>query len=60
MHSDHCAKKLLPWFDGMLNADEAYFKQRGVLLLTSHMLVLSEENDEENIEMCVKYFTRMV
>lgn len=59
LHSDHCAKKLLPWFDGMLEADEAYFKEHGVPLFSSHMLDLSEESDDENIETCVKYFQRM-
>lgn len=43
VHSDHCAKKLLPWFDGMLEADEAFFKSHGESLFTSHMLDLSEE-----------------
>jgi len=60
MHSDHCAKKLLPWFDGMLEADEAYFAQYGVPLFSSHMLDLSEEPDEENIAICVQYFKKMV
>jgi len=59
MHSDHCAKKLLPWFDGMLEADEAYFKKEGEPLFSSHMLDLSEESKEENIEICAKYFERM-
>eukprot|EP00095_Tigriopus_kingsejongensis_P002784 snap_masked-scaffold623_size123039-processed-gene-0.10 protein:Tk02784 transcript:snap_masked-scaffold623_size123039-processed-gene-0.10-mRNA-1 annotation:"fructose-bisphosphate aldolase" len=59
LHSDHCAKKLLPWFDGMLEADEEYFKANGEPLFSSHMLDLSEEKDEENIATCVKYFTRM-
>jgi fructose-bisphosphate aldolase class II len=59
VHSDHCAKKLLPWFDGMLDADEKYFKEHGVPLFSSHMLDLSEEVDEENIGTCVKYFQRM-
>ncbi|KAL6942993.1 Fructose-bisphosphate aldolase 1 [Hanseniaspora osmophila] len=59
LHSDHCAKKLLPWFDGMLEADEAYFKLHGEPLFSSHMLDLSEEEDDENIGTCVKYFTRM-
>ncbi|KAF8343085.1 fructose-bisphosphate aldolase [Cantharellus anzutake] len=59
LHSDHCAKKLLPWFDGMLEADEAYFKEHGVPLFSSHMLDLSEEPKEENIGICKKYFTRM-
>lgn len=59
MHSDHCAKKLLPWFDGMLEADAAYFKEHGVPLFSSHMLDLSEEPKEENIAICKKYFEKM-
>lgn len=59
LHSDHCAKKLLPWFDGMLQADEEYFKANGEPLFSSHMLDLSEEFDEENIATCAKYFERM-
>ncbi|KAI8388689.1 fructose-bisphosphate aldolase, class II [Radiomyces spectabilis] len=59
VHSDHCAKKLLPWFDGMLAADEAYFKAHGEPLFSSHMLDLSEEPKEENIATCVQYLKRM-
>ncbi|CAO1614570.1 unnamed protein product [Parajaminaea phylloscopi] len=59
LHSDHCAKKLLPWFDGMLEADEAYYKTNGEPLFSSHMLDLSEEPKEENIEVCKKYLARM-
>lgn len=59
LHSDHCAKKLLPWYDGMLAADEEYFKAHGEPLFSSHMLDLSEETDDENIATCVKYFKRM-
>jgi len=59
LHSDHCAKKLLPWFDGMLEADEAYYKVHQEPLFSSHMLDLSEESKEENIATCVKYFERM-
>jgi len=59
MHSDHCAHKLLEWFDGMLDADEAYYKEHQVPLFSSHMLDLSEEPKEENIATCVKYFKRM-
>ncbi|KAG5185845.1 hypothetical protein JKP88DRAFT_179995 [Tribonema minus] len=59
LHSDHCAKKLLPWFDGMLAADEEFFEKNGEPLFSSHMLDLSEEVDEENIETCKKYFERM-
>lgn len=60
LHSDHCAKNLLPWFDKMLEADEEYFAQYGEPLFSSHMLDLSEEPDEENISICKKYFERMV
>jgi len=59
LHSDHCAKKLLPWFDGMLAADEEFYKKFGEPLFSSHMLDLSEEPDEENIAICVEYFKRM-
>ncbi|CAJ1952911.1 unnamed protein product [Cylindrotheca closterium] len=59
LHTDHCAKKLLPWMDAMLDADEAYFAQYGEPLFSSHMLDLSEEPDEENIAICKKYFERM-
>ncbi len=59
LHTDHCAKKLLPWVDGLLEAGERFFKQRGYPLYSSHMLDLSEESIEENIETCVKYLKRM-
>jgi len=59
MHSDHCAEKLLPWFDGMLEADEAYFKEHQEPLFSSHMLDLSEDPKEKNIAICEKYFKRM-
>ncbi|KAI8983839.1 fructose-bisphosphate aldolase, class II [Pilobolus umbonatus] len=59
VHSDHCAKKLLPWFDGMLAADEEYFKKYNEPLFSSHMLDLSEEPKGENIEICLKYLKRM-
>ena len=59
LHSDHCAKSLLPWFDAMLEADEDYYKKHGEPLFSSHMLDLSEENDDDNIQICVKYFERM-
>jgi fructose-bisphosphate aldolase class II len=60
LHSDHCAKKLLPWFDKMLEADEQYYAIYGEPLFSSHMLDLSEEPDDENIAICKKYFERMV
>ncbi|KAG2735281.1 hypothetical protein G9P44_001495 [Scheffersomyces stipitis] len=59
LHTDHCAKKLLQWFDGMLEEDEKTFAATGKPLFSSHMLDLSEESDDENIATCVKYFTRM-
>lgn len=59
LHSDHCAKKLLPWFDAMLAADKEYYDKFGEPLFSSHMLDLSEETDEENIDICVKYFKKM-
>jgi len=59
VHSDHCAKKLLPWFDGMLTADEAFFSQHGEPLFSSHMLDLSEEPHDENIGLCAEYFKKM-
>jgi len=58
-HSDHCAKKLLPWFDGMLEFDEAFYKSHGEPLFSSHMLDLSEEPHHENLSICKKYFQRM-
>nr|CCA15141.1 unnamed protein product [Albugo laibachii Nc14] len=59
MHSDHCAKKLLPWFDGMLKADEEHFKIHNVPLFSSHMLDLSEEPMDENVATCKAYLERM-
>merc|ERR1719453_2390006 len=59
LHTDHCAKKLLPWVDGMLAASERYFAAHGEPLFSSHMLDLSEEPLGENIEICVKYMERM-
>ncbi|MCF2518026.1 class II fructose-bisphosphate aldolase [Dyadobacter sp. CY351] len=59
LHTDHCAKKLLPWIDGLLDAGERHFDQHGIPLYSSHMLDLSEEPIEENIEISAKYFERM-
>ncbi len=59
LHTDHCAKKLLPWIDGLLEAGEKHYDAYGVPLYSSHMLDLSEEPLEENIEVCAKYFERM-
>ena len=59
LHTDHCAKKLLPWIDGLLTASEKHFAETGKPLYSSHMLDLSEEPIEENIEICKKYLARM-
>ncbi|KAL4938206.1 hypothetical protein BDV06DRAFT_215288 [Aspergillus oleicola] len=58
LHTDHCAKKLLPWLDGLLDADEAYFKEHGEPLYSSHMIDLSEEPVDYNIETTAKYLKR--
>ena len=59
LHTDHCAKKLLPWIDGLLDASEEFYKQNGKSLYSSHMLDFSEEPIEENLEVSAKYFERM-
>tara|TARA_B100000900_G_scaffold208661_1_gene176899 strand:+ start:880 stop:1950 length:1071 start_codon:yes stop_codon:yes gene_type:complete len=59
LHTDHCAKNLLPWIDGLLNAGETFYRQTGKPLYSSHMLDLSEEPLEENIEVCKNYLMRM-
>ncbi|MFT6904781.1 MAG: fructose-bisphosphate aldolase class II [Oleiphilaceae bacterium] len=59
LHTDHAAKKLLPWIDGLLDAGEKHFAETGKPLFSSHMLDLSEESLEENIETCAKYLERM-
>ena len=59
LHTDHAAKKLLPWIDGLLAAGEKHFAQYGQPLYSSHMLDLSEEPIEENIEICKRYLERM-
>jgi len=59
LHTDHAAKKLLPWIDGLLDAGEKHFEETGKPLFSSHMLDLSEESLEENIEISVKYLERM-
>ena len=59
LHTDHAAKKLLPWIDGLIDAGAKHFEQTGRPLFTSHMLDLSEEPLEENIEICVEYFKKM-
>jgi fructose-bisphosphate aldolase class II len=59
LHTDHAAKKLLPWIDGLLDAGEKYYQAHGKPLFSSHMLDLSEEPLKENIEICQRYLERM-
>ncbi len=59
IHTDHCAKNLLPWMDGMLAHGETFFERHGKSLFSSHMLDLSEEPLHENIEICAAYLERM-
>ena len=59
LHTDHCAKKLLPWIDGLIEASEEYYEEYGHSLFSSHMIDLSEEPIEENIAICKKYLGRM-
>ncbi|WP_010134547.1 class II fructose-bisphosphate aldolase [Ochrovirga pacifica] len=59
LHTDHAAKKLLPWIDGMLEASEKHFAETGAPLFSSHMIDLSEEPLEENIAICKEYLKRM-
>jgi len=59
LHTDHAAKKLLPWIDGLLDAGEKHFSATGKPLFSSHMLDLSEESLKENIEICGQYLERM-
>lgn len=59
LHTDHCAKNLLPWIDGLLTASERFFSKNGKSLFSSHMIDLSEEPLEENIAICKEYLTRM-
>ncbi len=59
LHTDHAARKLLPWIDGLLEAGEAFFERHGKPLFSSHMLDLSEEPLEQNIATCAQYLERM-
>jgi len=59
VHSDHCSKRVLKWLDGMLEADEAFFKLHGEPLFSSHMLDLSEEELNQNVTICARYLKRM-
>ncbi|MCO6544637.1 MAG: class II fructose-bisphosphate aldolase [Gilliamella sp.] len=59
VHTDHCAKKLLPWIDGLLDAGETHFAKTGKPLFSSHMIDLSEETLKDNIDICCQYLARM-
>ncbi|WP_210200529.1 class II fructose-bisphosphate aldolase [Cohaesibacter celericrescens] len=59
LHTDHCNRKLLPWVDGLIEAGEKHFKETGRPLYTSHMIDLSEESLEDNVQTCAKYLERM-
>ncbi|KAH8048052.1 fructose-bisphosphate aldolase [Aureococcus anophagefferens] len=59
LHTDHCMRDWLPWFDGLLEANEDYFAKNGEPLFSSHMLDLSEDTIEDNIATCVEYLERM-
>ncbi len=59
LHTDHCSKGKLPWIDGLLDEGEAFYKENGVPLYSSHMIDLSEEPLEDNISICKKYLERM-
>lgn len=59
LHTDHCARNIIDWVDGLVKAGEQFYKERGYPLYSSHMLDLSEEPVEDNINTCVEYFERM-
>ncbi len=59
LHTDHCARKLLPWIDGLLDAGEKHFEKFGKPLFSSHMIDLSEETLEDNIRISGEYLKRM-
>ncbi len=59
LHTDHCAKKLLPWLEGMVSFGERFYKEKGHPLFSSHMLDLSEEPLEDNLRISAEYLERM-
>ena len=59
LHTDHAAKKWLPWISGLIDAGEQFYKEKGQPLFSSHMLDLSEEPIEENIHTSVEFYKRM-
>ncbi len=59
LHTDHCSKKLLPWVDGLLDIGEQHFKKQGKPLFSSHMLDLSMEMLQDNIDISFQHLERM-
>ena len=59
LHTDHAARKLLPWIDGLISESEKHYEKSGKPLFSSHMIDLSEEDIKENISTCKKYLERM-
>ena len=59
LHTDHAARKLLPWIDGLMDENERHFKEHGCSLYSSHMIDLSAEPIEDNLSTCEEYFKRM-
>ncbi len=59
LHTDHCARNILPWVEGLLDAGERFYEQRGYPLYSSHMLDLSIEPIEDNVSTCVEFLKRM-
>ena len=59
LHTDHCAKKLLPWIKGLIHEGVKHHEKYGVPLYSSHMLDLSEEPIEENLDISCEYFEEM-
>ncbi len=59
LHTDHCAKKLIPWVEGLVKAGADYYEKNKQPLFSSHMLDLSEESLEENIEISASFLKQM-
>ncbi|MCR6582851.1 class II fructose-bisphosphate aldolase [Campylobacter insulaenigrae] len=59
LHTDHAARKLLPWIDALIEANAEFKKDNGIALFSSHMIDLSEENLEENLSTCEVYLKQM-
>ncbi|MSN97116.1 class II fructose-bisphosphate aldolase [Campylobacter sp. FMV-PI01] len=55
LHTDHASRKLLPWIDELVKASSLNFEKYGTPLFSSHMLDLSEESLDENLNTCEKY-----